>query len=83
MASKLFKKADSSDYISYKKRVAIAGTAPSILQNNQNFTFIPTTQTLTTDLSNCLVQAQNHELLTDYNSGLNYMEVICDLGPAA
>jgi hypothetical protein len=79
--SKLFKKADSSDYISYKKRVAIASTAPSILQNNQNFTFIPTTQI--TDLSNCLIQAQNHELLTDYTSGLNYIELRCDLGPTA
>ena len=86
MSANLFKKVNSSDYISYKKRTAIAGEyATSIvtnpvktngLQYNRNFTFIPS---LGQDLSNCLIQAQSYELKNNYINGFNYIQVVCDL----
>ena len=90
MSTNLFKKVDSSDYINYKKRMAIAGeyakaATPNNLnpvktngsQYNENFKFIPTTNTA--DVSNCLIHAQNYESLQDYTFGLNYLNVTCDL----
>ena len=84
----LFKKVNSSDYITYKKRIAIAGEyAQAAVTNpvkinrkkyNENFMFIPTLTTLTTDASNCLIQAKNYELLKDYTYGANYLQVVCD-----
>ena len=77
MSAPLFKKVNSSDYISYKKRAAIAGeysratnTNPvknNGLQYNQNFNFIPTS--ISTDISNCLLQAKSYELKQDYTYG--------------
>jgi hypothetical protein len=91
MSSKLFKKVSSSDYINYKKRIAIAGeyaNASTIndlnpmktngSQYNRNFNFIPTTATAT-DASNCLIYAQSYETLQDYSLGLNYIKATCDL----
>jgi hypothetical protein len=85
MSANLFKKVNSSDYISYKKRTAIAGEYASGrntnpvkangVQYNQNFNFIPTI----TDVSNCLIQAQSYELKQDYTNGVKYIHVICDL----
>jgi hypothetical protein len=89
MSSKLFKKVDSGDYINYKKRSAIAveyaNVVPANLnpvknngkQYNKNFTFIPTFSTPTTDLSNCLINAQNYELKQNYIFGSNYIKTIC------
>ncbi len=87
MSAPLFKKVNSSDYISYKKRIAIAGeyatatntnpTKSNGVQYNQNFKFIPTVNS--TDLSNCLIQAQSYDLKQDYTSGVNYIQVICDI----
>jgi len=84
----LLKKVNSSDYITYKKRIAIAGEYAQAAnpnpvkinrkQYNRNFMFIPTLTTLTTDASNCLIQAKNYELLKDYTYGANYIKVICD-----
>jgi hypothetical protein len=78
MSAVLFKKADASDYITYKKRNTIAkeyanalNTNPvktNGLQYNQNFTFLPST--VVNDLSNCLIHAQSFELKLDYTSGL-------------
>jgi hypothetical protein len=88
MSANLFKKVGSSDYINYKKRVAIAGeyaNTPNALnpvktngsQYNSNFKFIPTT--IRADVSNCLINSQNYEALQDYKFGLNYLNVTCDL----
>jgi hypothetical protein len=88
MSTNLFKKVDSSDYINYKKRMAIAGeyarATPANLnpvktngsQYNSNFKFIPT---IIADTSNCLIHSQNYESLQDYTFGLNYLNVTCDL----
>lgn len=85
----LFKKVNSSDYINYKKCVTIANeysktttTNPVKLNGNQynkNFAFIPTFNTPTTDLSNCLIYAKNHELKQDYSNGVTYLNLICDI----
>jgi hypothetical protein len=85
MSAPLFKKVNSSDYISYKKRTAIAGEYAKITdtnpvktngsQYNKNFKFL---STMTRDISNCLIQAQSHDLKQDYTSGVNYINVICD-----
>ena len=85
MSAPLFKKVNSSDYINYKKRTAIAGeyakatnTNPvksNGLQYNWNFNFIPTL--ISTDLSNCLVQTKSYELLKDYTNGVNYIQNVC------
>ena len=89
MSANLFKKVNSSDYISYKKRAAIAGEyAKSANTNpvktdgsqyNKTFKFIPTLAGPTVDISNCLVYAQNYDLLQDYTTGLQYIHQICDL----
>ena len=83
---KLFNKLNSSDYISYKKRTAIAEEYEKVAvtnpvktngnQYNQNFKFLSATNR---DISNCLIQAQSYELKQDYTSGVNYIHVICDL----
>lgn len=85
MSANLFKKVNSSDYISYKKRTAIAEEYASVAntnptksngsQYNNNFKFLSTM----TPVSNCLIQAKNYESLQDYTSGVNYIQVICDL----
>lgn len=90
MSSKLFKKVDSSDYITYKKRLAIASEyakadTPNELnpikstgyQYNQNFKFVPTFNTPTTDASNCLLQAKNYDLKLDYTSGMTDLKIVC------
>jgi hypothetical protein len=90
MSSKLFKKVDSSDYISYKKRLAIASEyaqadtlnelnplKPNGYHYNQNFRFVPTFNTPTTDASNCLLQAKNYDLKLDYTSGIADLKVVC------
>jgi hypothetical protein len=86
----LFKKVDSGDYINYKKRTAIAGeyakANPANInpvkmngkQYNKNFTFIPTLNTPTTDISNCLIYAQSYALKQDYTFGANYLYKVCD-----
>ena len=81
MSSTLFKKVDSSDYITAKKQMAIAN---EFLKNqntnpvknngkkyNKNFSFVPT---LTNDLSNCLIEAHSFELLKDYTTGKKYID---------
>jgi hypothetical protein len=83
MSASLFKKVNSSDYISYKKRITIAGEYARVTdtnpiktngsQYNQNFKFIPADNSY-----NCLIQAKSHELLDDYARGFNYIQVICD-----
>ena len=87
MSAPLFKKVNSSDYINYKKRTAIAGEYATATNTNpvkdngkpynRNFNFIPTL--LSPDLSNCLIQAKSYELKQDYTNGVNYIHVICDL----
>jgi len=74
----LFKKADSSDYITAKRQMAIAGeymntnnTNP-VKKNrstyNKNFKFI---QTKAVDLSNCLIESKSYELLQSYKKGVS------------
>ena len=84
-SSPLFKKVDSSDYITYKKRTAIAGefknaTAPNLnpvkingKQYNDNFIFVPTIR----DSSNCLLNAKSYELMQNYTYGVNYLDKVC------
>ena len=86
MSAKLFKKVNSSDYISYKKRTAIAEEYARVAntnpiktngnQYNKNFNFL---STMTPDMSNCLIQAQSYELNQDYTNGVKYIQLICDL----
>ena len=86
MSAPLFKKVNSSDYINYKKRTAIAGEYSSTtntnpvksngLQYNDNFIFVPTL--ISTDLSNCLIQAKSYELKQNYMKGVDYLEKVCD-----
>jgi hypothetical protein len=90
MSSPLFKKVDSSDYISYKKRAAIAGEYRNATQTNlnpikkngkqynDNFIFVPTINTPTTDISNCLLQTKSYELKQNYMKGVDYLEKVCD-----
>ena len=85
MSSPLFKKVDSSDYITYKKRAAIAGeyknaSAPNLnpvkangKKYNENFIFVPTL----TDSSNCLLQTKSYELKQNYTYGVNYLSKVC------
>ena len=90
MSSKLFKKVDASDYITYKKRIAIASEyakadtpnelnplKPNGYYYNQNFKFVPTFITPTTDASNCLLHAKNYDLKLDYTSGIADLKVVC------
>jgi len=90
MSANLFKKVCSSDYINYRKRVAIAGEYKNASttndlnpvktngsQYNKILKFIPTT--ISADASNCLINSQNYEVLQDYKFGLNYINVTCDL----
>lgn len=82
----LFKKVNSSDYISYKKRITIAGEYEKVAdtnpvkmngsQYNKNFKFL---SAMTPDISNCLIQAKSYELKQDYTSGVDYIHVVCDL----
>ena len=84
MSANLFKKVNSSDYISYKKRTAIAGEYAAVVntnpvktngvQYNKNFIFIPS---LSQDLSNCLIQAQSYELKHNYTNGFNFIQDVC------
>ena len=91
MSSKLFKKVDSSDYIRYKKQIAISAeyskaNTPEDLnpikmngaKYNKNFEFLPTTTTTPTDASNCLVNSKSYELERNYKNGLKYMKIICE-----
>jgi hypothetical protein len=85
MSANLFKKVNSSDYISYKKRAVIAGEYATATNTNpikdngkpynRNFNFIPTL--ISTDISNCLIQSKNYELLKDYKNGFNYIQTVC------
>jgi hypothetical protein len=82
----LFQKVNSSDYISYKKRITIAGEYEKVAdtnpvkmngsQYNKNFKFL---SAMTPDISNCLIQAQSYELKQDYTSGVDYIHIVCDL----
>jgi len=83
--SKIFNKADSSDYITAKRQVTIANeflntnnTSPIKTNGkiyNKNFKFIPTT---TRDLSNCLIASASFSLLSDYNTGKGYANQLCN-----
>jgi hypothetical protein len=85
MSAKLFKKVNSSDYISYKKRSTIVGEYANALntnpvktngkQYNQNFMFVSTQPA--SDISNCLLYSQNYELKQNYTSGENNIQEIC------
>lgn len=83
--SALFKKVDSSDYITAKRRMTIAReNLKVIIPNikNDNYKFIPTTVATVEavgalDASNCLVQAKSFELLQDYNVGAEYVKQQC------
>lgn len=82
----LFNKLNSSDYISYKKRTTIAGEYEKVANTNpvktngdkynKNFKFL---SVISADISNCLIQAQSYELKQDYEIGVNYIHVVCDL----
>lgn len=88
MSAPLFKKVDAGDYITYKKRIAIAGEYAHVTptnpvktngkQYNQNYTFVPIKPEPTVDISNCLLNAQNYELLKDYTNGVSYLRVVCE-----
>jgi hypothetical protein len=91
MSAKLFKKVDSSDYTTYKKRTTIAkeyvnantvNTLNPMKMNgkryNKNFRSVPTIVNPTTDASNCLLQAKNYELKQDYLDGVDYIKVVCE-----
>ena len=88
MSAALFKKVDSSDYITYKKRNTIAKEYANTLNTNpmktngviynKNFTFLPST--VVNDLSNCLINAQSFELKQDYTSGV---KGVCSSTPQA
>lgn len=80
-SSNLFTKADSSDYITAKRQMAISSeyiqaNTPSqfnpVKRNgklyNQNYTFIPNTSG-----TNCLMHAKNFELLKNYTIGTKYI----------
>ena len=87
--SNLFTKADSSDYITAKRRMTIAKEyVQASTENqfnpvknnkatyNQNYRFIPTT-TSAIDASNCLIQSKSFDLLQNYNMGKEYIDQIC------
>jgi len=88
--SKLFNKVDSSDYITAKRQITISrefvkASTPNqfnpIKHNgvmyNKNYKFIPTTNAITTDASNCLIQTKSFELLQDYTVGAGYVKQQC------
>jgi hypothetical protein len=75
----LFKKVDSSDYITFKKQSAISieNSAPiknNGLKYNRNFSFIPAS----IDASSCLVYAQSYDLKNDYITGQENTKIICE-----
>jgi hypothetical protein len=78
----LFKKVDSSDYITAKRRMTIAREnlkTPIPNKKNDNYKFIPTTgaSVAALDASNCLVQAKSFDLLQDYTVGAEYVKQQC------
>ena len=83
--SNIFKKADSSDYITAKRQMTIANeflntnnTEPIKTNGNiynKNFKFIPT---VTNDLSNCLITSASFALQSDYNTGKQYINKQCN-----
>lgn len=80
--SALFKKVDSSDYITAKRRMTIARENLKVVipnVKNDNYKFIPTTRAAVgaLDASNCLVQAKSFDLLQDYNVGADYVKQQC------
>jgi hypothetical protein len=91
MSAQLFKKVDSSDYTTYKKRTTIAkeyvnANTVNMLnpmkmngkRYNKNFRSVPTLVNTTTDASNCLLQAKSYELKQDYLNGVSYIKVVCE-----
>lgn len=77
--NRLFKKVDSSDYITFKKQAAISQeTSAPIKKNglkyNRNFTFIPAS----IDASNCLIRAQSYDLMNNYTTGQDNTKIICE-----
>ena len=83
--SNIFKKADSSDYITAKRQITIANeflntnnTSPIKANGkkyNKNFKFIPNKAN---DLSNCLIESASFTLLSDYNTGKGYVNKLCN-----
>ena len=84
----MFKKVNSSDYITHKKNITIAreynkantiSTFNPIKKDgytyNTNFKFIPTTGTA--DASNCLIYSNNFTLLYNYKNGVKYIKNTC------
>lgn len=74
----LFKKVDSSDYITFKKQSAISKETSAPIKNNglkynRNFNFIPAS----IDASSCLVYAQSYDLMNDYTTGQDNTKTIC------
>ena len=89
MSEKIFKKVNSSDYITYKKQSTISreyinsNTSESFnplkldgYKYNNTFNFIPTAGVA--DSSNCLVYSKNYELLQYYKNGVNYIKKLCE-----
>ena len=83
--SALFKKVDSSDYITAKRRMTISkeyiksnnAAQFNPLKNNgfkynKNYTFIPTQNG-----TNCLISSKSFELLDNYNVGTTYLNQQC------
>lgn len=88
----MLKKVDSSDYIKTKRQTTIAQEFVRANTNNtfyprktnglvynKNFKFIPTTNTATTDASNCVIFAKSYDLLSDYNNGKTTINQLCDI----
>lgn len=75
----LFKKVDSSDYISFKRQEAISTEKTALLKKNgsmynTNFTFVPINADPT---SSCLVNAKSYDLKQDYKTGQNNTTILC------
>jgi hypothetical protein len=88
----MLKKVDSSDYIKTKRQTTIAqefvraNTNTTFYPNktnglvyNKNFKFLPTTNSSTTDASNCVIFARSYDLLNDYNNGKTTINQLCDI----
>ena len=79
----LFKKVNSSDYITFKRQSAISSEISAPVKNNgqvynKNFKFIPVNVNATVDASSCLVAAKSYDLMNDYTTGQKNTAIICN-----
>ena len=82
-SSLLFKRVDSSNYITAKRQLTIYNSTPASntlktngLMYNNNFQFNQAPAAVI-DASNCLIASQNYDLRQAYSNGKTYSALVC------